>query len=648
MSSRAFDDDSGTRRPARNSLPERASLEQLRKRAKDLLRAARAGDADALARIAAERRTPSTGDAGLHDAQRAIALEYGFASWPKLVHHVEGVPRGVFRLRPLIRPPELEPGRRYRLDDGTDASADDVFAMFVGARDGDARLVRRLLERTPGLATVEYNYTPPIHFSVREGHRDITDLLLHRGADPTYRSYPFRESLLTFAEDRGHDEVADLLRKRLAERFAFAPGTEKIMAAAAAGDLEQLERELARDPSLARASNETGDTPLHRAAQQGHLRLVRALIDAGADVDSERGDGYRPIHCALMPNWFYPAPLGPRQEIVELLLSRGARHTVFVAALLGDDAFVQDAVGRNRVLANFEDTCHHRVLSAAVRRGHVAMTRLLLEHGADPTLAEEGAPRGLSLWIAVNDRNTEIVRMLMDHGADPRGPVESSGTPASRAERDPVMTELLRAYSTYTGTTESDRDRAGRLLLEGRHDEAATLLQSNPELLHGDEADWGDGVLAGPARDGRHDVLSLLIQLGAKVPRVSKWGASYYFKHATTAAFLLERGMDPNHMNWHRFSLLHHMAAEGRRTKAELLLAHGADIDAIDEEYRSSPLGVAARSGQEDMVRMLLDRGADPVAAGAGWAVPATWAEKKGHDDIQAILKAVTHPREDA
>jgi len=30
-----------------------------------------------------------------------------------------------------------------------------------------------------------------------------------------------------------------------------------------------------------------------------------------------------------------------------------------------------------------------------------------------------------------------------------------------------------------------------------------------------------------------------------------------------TAAFLLEHGMDPNHMNWHRFTLLHHMAAEG-------------------------------------------------------------------------------------
>jgi uncharacterized protein len=50
-------------------------------------------------------------------------------------------------------------------------------------------------------------------------------------------------------------------------------------------------------------------------------------------------------------------------------------------------------------------------------------------------------------------------------------------------------------------------------------------------------------------------------------------------------------GMDPNHMNWHRFTLLHHMAAEGELTRAKLLLTHGAEIDAVDDEYRSTPPG---------------------------------------------------------
>jgi ankyrin repeat protein len=632
-------DTDGTPTP-RRLLPERPSLEQLRKQAKDLLRDARAGDASALARITETGRSTTGARITLADAQCAIAREYGFSSWPKLVRHVEAVTGGAFVLRPLIRPVELSSGRNWKLADGTDVPADDVFAMFVAAREGDIATVKRLVTRAPSFATVEYNYTPPIHFAVREGHRDIAEFLLNHGADPAYRSYPFQESLLTFAEDRGHGELAELLRGRLSRRFAIASGTQAIIAAAGRGDVAGVEAELARDLNLARTGNETGDTALHHAAKNGHLRVVRTLLDAGANADAVRGDGYRPVHCALMPNWFFQVRLGPRVEIAELLLSHGARYTIFMAALRGDETFVRDVLARDRSLANFEDTCHHRALSAAVRRGDVAMTRLLLEHGADPNLPEEGAPRGLSLWIAVNDRQREIVHLLLAHGADTNGDVDSCGTPMSQAHTRGYseLTELLRQHGGRQQEP-SDRDRVARLVQAGKLDEAERLLRANLHWIHDDEAGWGDGILAGPAGEGRHDVIAMLMRLGARVPRVSKWAPYYYFKHEATAAFLLEQGMDPNHMNWHRFTLLHHMAAEGELAKAELLLAHGAEIDAIDDEYRSTPLGVAARRGQSALVELLLERGADPVAAGTSGAVPLAWAERKGHGHVADMLR---------
>ncbi len=631
--------DAGAPTPS-GRLPERPSLTQLRKRAKDLLRAARGDDAAAISRLTAIGRSAPADRITLADAQLTIARELGFPSWPKLVRHVELVTGGGFVLRPLIRPVELAPGRQWKPANGTSAPADDVFAMFVAAREGDIATVKQLVARMPALATVEYNYTPPIHFAVREGHRDVTEFLLDHGADPAYRSYPFKESLLTFAEDRGHEELATILRRRLASRFAIAPETGAIIAAAGRGDLAGVEAELARDPSLARASNETGDTALHGAAKSGHLQIVRTLVGAGANVNAVRGDGYRPVHCALMPNWFFQVRTGARTEIAELLLSHGAQYTIFIAALRGDVQFVREALARDRALANFEDSCHHRVLSAAVRRGDVAMTRQLLEHGADPNLPEEGAPRGLSLWIAVNDRHHEIVRLLLAHGADPNADVESSGTPMSQAERkDPELAELLRAHGGRQRTSDGGRDRVAQLVQEGKLSEAESLLRANPEWIHGDDAGWGDGILAGPANEGRHDVIAMLMRLGARVPPVSKWAPYYYFKHEATAAFLLEHGMDPDHMNWHRFTLLHHMAAEGELAKAKLLLAHGADIDAIDDEYRSTPLGVAARRGGAEMVALLLERGAAPLAAGAPWAVPLAWAERKGHARVADMLR---------
>ena len=271
------------------------------------------------------------------------------------------------------------------------------------------------------------------------------------------------------------------------------------------------------------------------------------------------------------------------------------------------------------------------------------MTRELLQHGADPNLPEEGAPRGLPLWIAVNDRQHEIVRMLLAKNADPNAEVDSSGTPMSqaRSKGDAVLIELLLAHGGKQPQP-SERDRARKLVEEGKLNEAELLLSAHPDWIQDDEADWGDGILAGPARDGRHDILAMLLRLGARVPSVSKWAPYYYFKHEATASLLLESGMDPDHMNWHRFTLLHHMAAEGELAKARLLLTHGANIDAIDDEYRSTPLGVAARRGQLALVKLLLESGADPAAAGASWAGPLAWAERKGHTATAELLRNVS------
>jgi len=59
----------------------------------------------------------------------------------------------------------------------------------------------------------------------------------------------------------------------------------------------------------------------------------------------------------------------------------------------------------------------------------------------------------------------------------------------------------------------------------------------------------------------------------------------------------------------------------------------------VDEEWRSTPLGLAARFGKGAMVDLLLGRGADPNRAGADWATPLEWARKKGHAEIAARLR---------
>jgi methyltransferase (TIGR00027 family) len=81
---------------ATRALPPNPNLEQQRKRARALLKAARAHDAAALRRLAivhpslARRsRGATAASVSLHDAQLVIAREYGFTSWAKMKAHID-------------------------------------------------------------------------------------------------------------------------------------------------------------------------------------------------------------------------------------------------------------------------------------------------------------------------------------------------------------------------------------------------------------------------------------------------------------------------------------------------------------------------------------------------------------------------------
>jgi ankyrin repeat protein len=534
----------------------------------------------------------------------------------------------------MIRPVELSETREVVLPTSGITSSDDVWQIFASSRDGDLPKVKELVDRFPDLATWEYNYTPPIHFAVREGHIDVVRYLLDHNADPTYRSYCFDDSLLTMAQDRGHHEVAQLLLDILSRRFPIKPGLEEFLDIASRGDLQKLQQALARDPELATASNDTGDTALHKAAERGHLELVNALIDAGAVVDAIRADGVRPINCALRFSRWNSLRAG---AIVGVLLSRGASYNIYLASMLGDHDYVRKALASDSSLANFEDSSHSRPISAAASRNDMELVRLLLDHGANPSLPEGGAPLGEALWKAVYQRQTEMAKLLLEHGANPNTAPESSGSALFQARGDSELTRLLLEYGAEDKT--GDLVEFQRMIGDNNLSEVESQLKKQPELIKNQMSYWAEGIMCGPASGGRFEMLELLIRFGATVPAVSKWGRFYYFKHYDVAVFLLKNGMNPNHMNWHHITLLHDMAQSGDIKKAQLLLDYGADINAVDEEYRTTPLGMAARWGQHEMCDLLLERGADPNKSSADWATPLEWARKKGHVEIESKLK---------
>src|SRR5437762_5102673 len=116
----------------------------------------------------------------------------------------------------MIRPWEMKEARPMRLHDGVVSTTSDVWTMLAASRNGDLPRVKELAESCPALLTCQYDYTTPLHFAVREGHLHLVRYLVERGAlDPTYLNHPFRDSLVTMAEDRGQVEIAQFLNQSL-------------------------------------------------------------------------------------------------------------------------------------------------------------------------------------------------------------------------------------------------------------------------------------------------------------------------------------------------------------------------------------------------------------------------------------------------
>jgi ankyrin repeat protein len=94
--------------------------------------------------------------------------------------------------------------------------------------------------------------------------------------------------------------------------------TKAILKAAKSGDAAAVKALLKKDKALLSARDKDGSTPLHCAAWKGHVAVVEALLDAGADVN----DGNANTHWGTTP--LHAAAHGNQKGVAAVLIARGA------------------------------------------------------------------------------------------------------------------------------------------------------------------------------------------------------------------------------------------------------------------------------------------------------------------------------------
>ena len=464
------------------ALPEHASLDQLRKQAKDLRQAVRARAPEALAEVAERHPAGRLDDAdaasfSLSAAQLVVARRYGFVSWARLKHHLEVVerytrfPPGAVsdapagsRAEAFLRlaclwysgdQPERWAQARQLLAEHPEITRDNV---HVAAAAADVAALRAILAADPAAACREggpYRAEPLYYLTYARHDPQIAAdavlgaarLLLDTGADPNagylwQGSHPpftvltgvFGEGELGPVNQPRHPHSLALARllleagadpndgQALYNRM-FEPGNDHLELlfefGLGTGD---------GGPWRARM-REAADTPsqmlrgdLVWAIAHGMTERVRLLLDHGVDVTTPFDDGSTAAQMAATTG---------HADLIDLLVAHGAPvpdltpADAFVAAALAADRTAVDRLRRDHPgLAGEIRSARPALVTWAAACGGAEAAELLVELGFDVnakgrTDMPGDQPWQTALHKAAEDGNLDLARVLLRLGADP-------------------------------------------------------------------------------------------------------------------------------------------------------------------------------------------------------------------------------------
>jgi uncharacterized protein len=175
-----------------------------------------------------------------------------------------------------------------------------------------------------------------------------------------------------------------------------------IWRAVGAGDLAEVERLVGQHPGLLNAGDNLRVTPLMIASREGHVGVVRWLLDHGAVINE--ADWHR---CTAV---WYACDQG-HIPVVRLLLDRGA------------DPTIADQWGSTPLVA---------------ASSHLEVVRLLLGHPrAKATLNRRNSQGRTALWEACFWGRGGVARALLESGADETMASNNGTTPMAITKRDP-------------------------------------------------------------------------------------------------------------------------------------------------------------------------------------------------------------------
>jgi len=390
--------------------------------------------------------------------------------------------------------------------------------------------------------------------------------------------------------------VEALIKKGADVKAATRYGVTPIGIATLNGNAAVLRRLLdaGADPNTATPG---GETALMTAARTGSTDTVTLLLDRRANVNAKD-----PVRSQTALMW---AVTENHPDVVKLLVARGAEVRAQTTVMAPRGEYVAARAGgasgqgiiRQRALPTKDGGMSP--LLFAVRDGNVAMTRLLLELGAD--INQASGNHTSPLMIALLNGQVALATELLEKGADPNL--------ADDYHRGALFAAIeLRNFNhdKYPFLYSDGRDPLDlikALLAKGANPNQRTDTTPVHGLMQFDGS-WvnfdGQTPFIRAALSGDIDVMRLLLQHGADPNLATTQGSTALMaaaginwipaqtvtrpeaNYVEAVKLCLERGADVNATNSLKLAAIHGAANRGWTSIIQILADHGATLDQPD------------------------------------------------------------------
>jgi ankyrin repeat protein len=380
---------------------------------------------------------------------------------------------------------------------GADVNAANRYAVTplkLAAVNGDAKLLKRLLDAGGDPNAAGKDGETLLMTAARGGHVEAARLLLARGAEVDARELWHGQTALMWAAAQGHPAM-------LRELIAHGADVN------ARSNHEQWERQVTSEPRdkwLPPGSL----TPLLFAARENCLECLPVLIEAGADLNATTPDGISAAVIALINGHF---------DVAGALLEAGtdpnlADYTGRTAlyAAIDFNTMVKSNRPAPKVIENrltgldVARIALERGADVNARQKRLAPYRAKLDRGNDGMLGG-----GTTAFLrAAKAGDVPAMKLLLTHGADPTlAPTRSGITPLMAA----------------AGLGTNEADTTGRQKTQAQAIEAIQLLLDRGIDVNA-QANDGQTAVHGAAMQGYDDVIRFLAAKGAKLDTPDKDG----------------------------------------------------------------------------------------------------------------------------